>query len=143
MRFFVAVALFLSTALARPLHDLDPRDVNPPLVIDEPQRPLAPEAVAVFSVSMSSDRACTGAHMLFGAYNTSSTGCLGTRGPGFGSMRVLLAGDLPPRACRAHIYATANCEREIGVADVGVEGVCVYPGVGQVASGWKVVCSAA
>jgi hypothetical protein len=130
-------------ALARPLYDLDPRDVNPSPSVEEPQRPFAPEAVTVFSVSMTGDRSCTGSQMLFGAYNTSSTGCLGTRGPGFGSMRVLLAGDSPPRACRARIYATASCEREIGVAEVGTEGVCVYPGMGQVAAGWKVECSAA
>lgn len=141
MRFFLAL-LLLPAALARPLYDLDPRDVNPSPAIDEPQRPLVPDAITLFTVSMASDRACTGAHMLFGAYNTSSTGCLGTRGPGFGSMRVLLAGDNPSRACRARIYATASCEREIGVADVGAEGVCVYPGMGQVAAGWKVECSA-
>ncbi|BEI80780.1 hypothetical protein CcaverHIS002_0113090 [Cutaneotrichosporon cavernicola] len=134
--------LFLIPAAARPLYDLDPRDVNPTPVVDESQHPLAPDAITVFSVSMSDNRACSGSQMLFGAYNTSSTGCLGTRGPGFGSMRVLLA-DNQHRACRARIYATANCDKEIGVADVDEEGVCVYSGMGQVAAGWKIECKAA
>lgn len=141
------LAPLLALSLASPINlDLDPRDVNPP-----PELPLAPPrphlagAVTVFTVSMASDSRCNQANqMLFGAYNSSSTGCRGTRGPAFGSLELVIAVENPVRRlCTAHIYETASCEHEVGVGEAqgAGEGVCVYPGLGLRASGWSVECT--
>lgn len=152
MHFLASLPLFLLPALASPiyLHDLDPRNVNPaPSTPDVPVPLLrtSGDARTVFTVSMTSDHGCNHMNqMLFASHNTSTTGCLGTRGPAFGSMEVVLAVNNPVRRlCTARIYATADCKREVGVGDaVGPgEGVCIYPGAGQDASGWNVECSEA
>ncbi|GMK57438.1 hypothetical protein CspeluHIS016_0402720 [Cutaneotrichosporon spelunceum] len=151
-----ALALPLTLALAlpsapRPLYDLDPRDVNPPRAATGPGRP-APDAatvfgmskapeVTVFSMGMSPDGTCAGAHML-GAYNMRN-GLSRRASPGSG-VCVRVAG---APCCRVHIYVTADCRGEIGVANVEQpsgegEGVCVYPGMGLAGVGeWSAVPS--